>query len=475
MKIKRMLIITLIVAFVMNVFLATSLSEATASLTIDFDNGTAIQPGEEFSVSVNLRDLPEEVYMFQFAVTYDSSKLTLESTSAGAFFATAGNPTINSAEAGIVYINWDSINKAITEDCTLILLTFLTLGDEPYETSIGFSESEEVVFANWNNAIDVSLIPLTVKIGIDAIPAFKTQSLVLDGQIGVHFFVFLPANSGYEYQGVNFTIDNVDSAETFVPYGADTPQNAKGYYRFTYYVRSIEMADTITATLQYTVNGEARTLEKTYSVKQYFETFDNYMSLFMEKEQVMTKATADYGHYVQACLETQHTWTIGTDYAEMDKFYTVYTADDISAAQSALQAYAAEKSLGSNMQKITCTLVLDSDTELRIYFKPSADYTGTYTFTMDGEAIAEDGEKVSVKLKPDGWYLVSIRSIAAHDLSMSHRIAAVGDGVESYIELSALSYVNAMITAYASNATAVNAAVAILRYAEAAHSLKYGD
>jgi hypothetical protein len=306
-------------------------------------------------------------------------------------------------------------------------------------------------------------------------PAFKTQSLVLDGQIGVHFFVFLPANSGYEYQGVNFTIDNTDGPDAFVPYSADMPTNANGYYRFTYYVRSIEMADTITATLQYTVNGEERTLEKTYSVKQYFETFDDYMSLFTEKQQVMTKATADYGHYVQAFLETQRTWTIGTDYAEMDKFYTVYTADDISAAQSALQAYAAEKSLGSNMQKITYTLVLDSDTELRIYFKPAADYTGTYTFTMDGEAITEDGEKVSVKLQPDGRYLVSIKNIAAHELSVSHRIAAVGDGIESYIELSALSYVNAMMTAYASNAMAVNAAVAILRYAEAAYSLKYGD
>ena len=127
------------------------------------------------------------------------------------------------------------------------------------------------------------------------------------------------------------------------------------------------------------------------------------------------------------------------------------------------------------MQKITYTLVLDSDTELRIYFKPAADYTGTYTFTMDGEAITEDGEKVSVKLQPDGRYLVSIKNIAAHELSSAHRIAAVGDGVESYIELSALSYVNAMMTAYAGNATAVNAAAAILRYAEAARSLKNGD
>ncbi len=304
-------------------------------------------------------------------------------------------------------------------------------------------------------------------------PAFKTQALGLEGLIGVHFFVYLPEISGFEYEGVAFEIDNTDGPDTFVPFSSDMPTNANGYYQFTYYVRSIEMADTITATLKFKVDGEDRTIEKLYSVKQYFETFDDYTFLFTDLEQDMTRATADYGHYVQAFLETTRTWVIGVDYTEMDKYYTDYTADDISAAQTGLADYVTAKTTGSNMEKITYTLVLDSGTELRVYFKPAADYTGTFTFTANGAPITEDGDKISVKLQSDGRYLVAIKNIAAHELDDIYTIKAIGsDGVESSMTVSPLSYVNAIMTAYAGNEKAINAAVAIYRYAMAAAALR---
>ncbi len=303
--------------------------------------------------------------------------------------------------------------------------------------------------------------------------AFKTQSLTLEGKIGVDFFVELPQDDAIEYEGVAFTIDSIDGATAFVPFGGEGhPTNGSGYYKFTYYVRTIEMADTITATLRYTLNGEDRTLEKTYSVKQYFDTFDQYISLFSEKQQNMTKATADLGHYVQAFLAAQKGWTFGTDYAEMDKHYADYTSADISAAQTALTAYAPDKSLGTNMQKITYSLVLDSDTELLVYFKPAADYTGTLAFTVNGNPIAEDGEKISVKLQSDGRYLVSIKNIGAHELSNAYEIKALSDGDEATITVSALSYANAMMNAYTGNTTALNAAVALYRYAMAAEAMQ---
>jgi hypothetical protein len=307
-------------------------------------------------------------------------------------------------------------------------------------------------------------------------PAFKTQSLVLEGQIGVNFYLDLPQIDGYEYEGVAFTIDNIDGMDAFVEFSPDMPTNNDGYYRFTYYVRSIEMADTIFATLHYTLNGEDMTLEKTYSVKQYFETYDENTDLFSDAEQAMTEATADLGHYVQAFLETQRTWTIGTDYAEMDKHYTDYTSDDISAAQTGLAEYATTKTVGANMQKITYTLVLDSDTELRVYFKPAAGYTGTFTFTVNGDPITEDGDKISVALQSDGRYMVSIKNIAAHEYANFYEIKAIDeDGNESIMTVSPLSYVRSIMANYADNAAAVNAAVAAYRYAMAATALKYGN
>ena len=304
--------------------------------------------------------------------------------------------------------------------------------------------------------------------------AFKSQALTLEGRIGVNFFIDLPQDEAIEYEGVSFTIDSIDGAETFVPFtGTSHPKNSSGYYQFTYYTRTIEMANTITATLRYTLNGKAGTLEKTYSVKQYFETFDQYISLFNEKQQNMVKATADLGHYVQAFLAAQKEWTFGTDYAEMDKHYADYTAADITAAQTALAPYAVNKSTGTNMQKITYSLVLDSDTELLVYFKPASGYTGTFTFTVNGTPIAENGEKISVALQSDGRYMVSIKNIAAHELGNEYVIKAMSDGDEASITVSALSYANAMITGYANNSEWANAAIAIWRYAAAAEAMRH--
>ena len=312
-------------------------------------------------------------------------------------------------------------------------------------------------------------------------PAFMTQALALEGRIGVYFFVRLPQVERYTYDRVDFTINNTYSVNTSVPFSTDMPKYG-GYYCFTYYVRAFEMADTITATLHYTENGTAKELEKQYSVKEYFGKFDQYTSLFSELEQNMTKATADYGHYVQAFLETQRTWTIGTDFAEMDKYYTNYTAEDISAARSGLENYLTVKAPGTNVEKITYSLVSDSDMELRVYFKPAANYTGTFTFTADDKTITENGEKISVKLQSDGRYMVSIKNIGAHEMAKVYVIKAIdGNGNESTMTVSPLSYVNAIMTKYPADSTAdnavkaINAATAIYRYAMAAKALRPGN
>ncbi|MBR6038914.1 MAG: hypothetical protein IKP38_00340, partial [Clostridia bacterium] len=76
-------------------------------------------------------------------------------------------------------------------------------------------------------------------------------------------------------------------------------------------------------------------------------------------------------------------------------------------------------------------------------------------------------------LQSDGRYLVSIKNIAAHELTAFYTIKAIGsDGVESTMTVSPLSYVRSVMANYASDPTAVNAAVAFYRYAMAAKALK---
>ncbi|MBR6040908.1 MAG: hypothetical protein IKP38_10555, partial [Clostridia bacterium] len=141
-----------------------------------------------------------------------------------------------------------------------------------------------------------------------------------------------------------------------------------------------------------------------------------------------------------------------------------------------LAEYATTKTVGSNMQKITYTLVWDSDTELRVYFKPAATYTGTFTFTANGEPITENGEKISAALQSDGRCMVSIKNIAAHEYANVYEIKAIGsDGVESTMTVSPLSYVRSIMANYVDNTAAVNAATAVYRYAMAAKTLKPGN
>jgi hypothetical protein len=280
----------------------------------------------------------------------------------------------------------------------------------------------------------------------------------------VNFYVKLPQREGYEYSDVTFTISSAEG-ETVVPYSPDMETNSKGYFKFPYYVRSIQMADTITATLHYTVNGEERTLEKTYSVKQYFETFDEYQDQFSEKQQNMTKAVADYGHYVQAFLDSTRDWNVPEDYAEMDKYYMDYTEADIAEAQAGLAEYAIVREVSADITKITFTTVLDSDTAIRVFFTPVKNYAGSIEFKLDGNVI-------EAAQQSDGRYMVEIGNIPANELSTTHEIYVTTDNGVAHVSVSALSYAKAMMDAYAGNTLAINAAVAIYRYAKFADEME---
>ena len=305
-------------------------------------------------------------------------------------------------------------------------------------------------------------------------PEFKSQSLLLEGKIGVRFYVCLPEIEGYEYTGVDFTItgkDGDDCAAT-VPFSSELPTNSSGYYGFTYYVGVIQMADTITATLNYTVDGEAQTLEKTYSVKEYFEAFDaNYEAhpeLYTDANVVeLIKATADLGHYVQAYLDASRSeWSVPTDHAAMDKVYedNILNYLDDAATAVASHALAAEGS-NSDIKSLGYALIMDSDTTIRVTIVPKSGFTGTITATVDGEAV--EVNKIS-KVK----YAVDIPNVQAHELSTKHTIVITTDNGTVTLTGSGLSFVKILLDAYTTDDTVQKAAVAIWRYSQFADIVK---
>lgn len=294
-------------------------------------------------------------------------------------------------------------------------------------------------------------------------PSFATQSLILSGQIGLSFNMDLP-----DIEGVDWT----ESYMTFaIPHGTcteranytDTRAKASGNRGFVCYVNAVQMAEPITATFHWTEGGEEKTIEKTYSIKDYFFSYDTNKTSLDENTQKLIESTADYGHYTQAYLADVKNWTLGEDgdYYEMDKFYT--TSYNYSDTQTGLNGYGfTYENDGAAIQKLSFATVLDSATAIRLLITPTSGYTGTFAAEADDETIDVTmlGQRKAVQ----------ITNIPAHELSKTHTITVTTEGGTATITVSALSYVKLLFNAYETTLVR-NAASAILGYATAASNL----
>lgn len=287
-------------------------------------------------------------------------------------------------------------------------------------------------------------------------PYFKSQSLTLDGLIGVNFVMELPELTGVNYETSYMTF-NVSGVTQTVNYTAAKSRSGetKG---FTCQIRAIEMAQPITATFHYTQNGTEKTVEKTYTVEEYFAAFDAKLegnpTAFDTTTITLVHALADYGYYTQHFLQAQRGWTFGEDYAEMSKHYT--NNYDISA--NALEEYAIERTHDDEdlKEKIGFAVKLDSATTICLYYTPVAGYTGSVT--SETYEVTPDGSR----------YVVTIPNIAAHMLSNTYEVVVTTQNGDATVRASVLSYVKLLLEAYTDNETAQNAAAAIYAYSQAA-------
>lgn len=294
-----------------------------------------------------------------------------------------------------------------------------------------------------------------------AAPAFMKQSLLLDGKIGVKFYLDLPEIDGVDYADsyMTYAITGKGTITERDDYDPNDKSRGGQYFGFTCYVNSIQMADTITATFHY---GEGLTIEKTYAVKDYFTAFDAALAenpnAFDAKIQNLVKSVADFGHYVQPYLAEKNGWALGTDYAVMDKFYT--TSYDVDTIRRAVADHAISiETTGSEIGEIRYSLVLDSETKIRLFAIRSSDYTGPVTFKVDGV----DAEATQLS---NGRLLLEIPNLGAHMLSRTYTVSITTKNSSITMQISALSYANTLFT-YSTDA-AENAASALWAYSNAA-------
>ena len=295
-------------------------------------------------------------------------------------------------------------------------------------------------------------------------PAFKGHSLVLNGQIGVNFYLELPYGmTGEDYPGAYVTLTAPESnrinrfmqysipEHTYVDNGADT-----GRYEFTAYASSIQLADKYTPVFHYfTEDGEEQTVEgEPYAACDYIRWALGAGSSLLDGQQLqIIRTLADYGHYAQIYLSEYNKWTIGEDYAEMSTYVT--EAFDAAAAAQDAAAYKYSRTQDSSQVKsVTYRLIFGSTLQLDVFITPAAGTTLT--------TVTVDGAEVPVKMS-GSRAVVSISDIYASDLTDMYTIVA-GDCT---IHVSAMSYVEALAGKEATGEKLNNMLCALYAYAKA--------
>ena len=284
-------------------------------------------------------------------------------------------------------------------------------------------------------------------------PAFKSQSLVLSGQIGLNFFLELPEILSVDYSKSYMTFKiGKDPTEYRDNFDSNHMNSGKTRYGFTCFVNSIQMADTITATFHY---GDGKTVSKEYSVLKYIEFFEDNISAFNAKTIALIRAVADFGHYEQIYLADVNGWTLGEKYAEMTTFYT--TEFDYDAILSKVDGKAFVKELdGSGVTKATYKLHLDSETTVDVFLTPKSGVTLTASATFNGKTYAAEKQK-------DGRYLVQIPNISAHQLGDMITVTGNAGGAFT-VKVSALSYVRSVLKSDTTNKAAKDGMSALYEY-----------
>lgn len=297
-------------------------------------------------------------------------------------------------------------------------------------------------------------------------PEFSGYSLILTGTVGMTFYVHIPESTEWtkEDSYMTFAISGkgglVSDRANFDANNMINPGSTT-FYGFTCNVTALQMADKITATY-HVMNGseEVKTITNTCSVEDYIKVIvKGGNSVYGERTVELAKALADYGHYVQLYLSDLRGFTLAADndnaYAPMNTYYDAFSVSD---AKSAVENYGIVRGINDDIQKITFSMLFESDNSICVYVFPKASFEGTVSATVDGNAC-------TVTKVNSSKYQIKISSLSATQFATSHTVViSTGNGDDVTVTVSAFSYLREFFNKYADGTTASNAAAAAYNY-----------
>ena len=274
---------------------------------------------------------------------------------------------------------------------------------------------------------------------------WSTISTSLGGNIAMNFYVELSENLVSDPNAyIQFSF--AGRAVKFpLSQGKPSQKNGVTVYQFSCPITSKNMTDEITAQI-FNASG-AVGASKSMSV----DTYCNWVIANFKDEKTVNlmKAMLNYGASAQKLFKYRTDDLANASLADADK---VFGAVDASAYKHSVVG-TEEGIIAKSM-----TLLLDSETTVRVYFELTGDKTiDQYTFTVDG-----------VEVQPtfkDGKYYIERPNISAHRLDDMHVFTCGGITVT----YGGLSYVNQVMTYY-TEGTTFDMASALYAYSKAAEA-----
>lgn len=289
---------------------------------------------------------------------------------------------------------------------------------------------------------------------------FGTNSLVLSGEIGVNFFLTIRERAQTSDAYMEFRVSGKGNKVTRVPLSA-AEKLSDGRFKFTCYITSLQMAETITATYHY---GDVIAVGQS-SAKAYIDRAKAANYGGDAKLETLLKSVANLGYYTQMALSAANGFTVGesgADYKTMDH----YSTPDLNVNLDAF-AYS-ETGSAAGITKVSRSLGLDAETSIYLYFSVASGRTDAPAVTVknkNGAAVA-----VTVSKQSDGRYKLTIPNIPAHKLGDEFTITV--DGTLT-IRMSAMSYVNIVLNAAGADAATKNMVASLYEYYRA--NMNYRD
>ena len=323
----------------------------------------------------------------------------------------------------------------------------VVLGEVYTLPACGFDAPEGMMFAAWQvsvgDADPVLMQPgeqivaaentSVTAVWTKAKPRFKSEQLVLSGQIGMFFYMTIP-DEYVEGSAMEFDV----GGEKITVETAPELKQSDGSYRFLCSVNALQMADTLTATFRYTDDGTDKTAVHASTVEEYLNILIRNTANLEEydKAKEVAKALNDYGYYSQLALDPD---------AEHERMGRVY--QDVTELIDSLDGYAVAAVFGTGVTSASYSLSLTSETQINLYF-----VTDGLVLTKDNTSVgAADQTRFDWTVEKVGSpYRVQITGINAAELGSEFTVTVEGGTV---LRASALSYVQQALSSGSSALT----------------------